>query len=145
MWHDKQISPPKKQKNMQQEQQIRTEWFTIRMTKAEYQQLERLAATTISSSLSDYGRRVLLQKPVSILSRNQSLDDFLADMLLLRKDLRQIGGHFNQAVHRLHTLKAKADIQHWLLLNEQDKNRLFQFHEKIFTQLNEANRLWSHA
>lgn len=125
--------------------QIRSEVLTIRLTPDEYQQLERLAANTINSGLSDYCRRVLLQQPVNILCRNQSLDDFLADMLLLRKDLRQIGNQFSQAVHRLQTLKGNTELQHWLLLNEQDKNRLFQLIDKISTQLNAAHRIWSHA
>jgi MobC-like protein len=130
-------------KNMKSPQQIRSHWLTIRMTAEEYQQLANLAATTICSSLSDYGRRVLLQKPVSILYRNQSLDDFLAEMLLLRKELRQIGNLFNQAVQRLHTLRTNTELQQWLLLNEQDKNRLFQLIEQISTRINEAHRLWS--
>jgi len=33
------------------------------MTPDEFQQLERLAATTINSGLSDYSRRVLPQQP----------------------------------------------------------------------------------
>jgi MobC-like protein len=137
--------PQKQAKIMKSASQIRSEVLTIRMTPDEYLQLERLAATTVNSGLSDYCRHVLLQKPVTMLRRNQSLDDFLVDMLLMRKELRQIGNQFNQAVHRLQILKGNAELRHWLFINEQDKNRLFQLIEQISTQLNEAHRLWSHV
>jgi MobC-like protein len=122
---------------------MRTQRFTIRMTPDEYQRLGQFAATTINSGLSDYCRCVLLKAPVNLLCRNQSLDDFQADMLLMRKDLLQIGALYNQAVHRLHMVCTTTELQHWLLLNEQDKNRMFRLFEQIFTQFNEANRIWS--
>jgi hypothetical protein len=134
-----------KQQNMKPDQIKRIKWYTIRLTVEEYQQLEALAAKTICPSLSDYGRRVLLQKPVNVLRRNQSLDDFVTDMLLLRRELNQIGNNFNQAVHRLNTLQHTADIHHWLLLNEQDKNRLFQLIDRISQQITQAHRKWSHV
>ena len=132
-----------KHQTMKPEQDKRIKWCTIRLTIEEYQKLEELASKTICSSLSDYGRRVLLQEPVKVLRRNQSLDDFLTDMLQLRKELSQIGNNFNQAVHRLHTLQHTTEIQHWLLLNEQDKNHLLQLIERISQQINQAYRRWS--
>ena len=121
----------------------RSKFLTIRMTEQEYKQLETLSAKTVSSSLSDYGRRVLLQKPISVRYRNQSLDDFLADMLILRRELNAIGGNFNQAVHRLHTLHIVPEIQHWILINEQDKTHLFRQIETISNKINDAYTLWS--
>lgn len=122
---------------------IRNKWLTIRLTEQEYTQLEALAAKTLCSSVSDYGRRVLLQKPVNIRYRNQSLDDFLADMTILRRELNAIGGNFNQSVHRLHTLHIVPEIQHWILINEQDKTHLFRQIETISNKLNDAYNLWS--
>lgn len=123
----------------------RTTWFNIRLTTEEAEQIEALARKSISPSASDYARRVLLQKPVSIRYRNQSLDDFLADMTRLRNDLNSIGNNFNQAVHRLHTLQSVPEIRQWLLLNEQDKNRILQLIETISTQLQAVYNLWSHV
>jgi hypothetical protein len=127
---------------MKHSENKRTKWLTIRITAEEYAQLEALVAQTLSPSVSDYGRRVLLCKPVSIRYRNKSLDDFLSDMTQLRADLNHIGGNFNQAVHRLHGLRHLPEIQQWLLLNEQDKTRLFQLLETISTKMNEAYKQW---
>jgi hypothetical protein len=128
---------------MRKKNEPRTEWLTIRMTPEEYTELERLRAQTTSSTLSEYARKVLLHKPVVVKYRNQSLDDFLADMLQLRQDLNQVGNNFNQAVHRLHTLQTTADIHQWVLVNEQDKTHLFRQIENIHNNIQKANQLWS--
>jgi hypothetical protein len=130
---------------MKKEKPKRTTWLTIRLTAEEAIQLETFAKQSTSASLSDYARRVLLQKPVSIRYRNQSLDDFLADMTRMRNDLNSIGNNFNQSVHRLHTLQSIPEMQQWVLLNEQDKNRVLQLIETISTKLNAIYQLWSHV
>ena len=123
----------------------RTTWLTIRLTTEEATQLGQLASQSISPSVSDYARRVLLQKPVSIRYHNQSLDNFLADMTRLRNDLNSIGNNFNQIVHHLHSLRAVPEIQQWFQLTEQDRNRVLQQIETITTHLQAIYRLWSHV
>jgi hypothetical protein len=129
---------------MKQEQTKRDKWLTIRLTEAEYQQVERLTAQTTSTSLSEYGRKTVLGKPVIMRYRNQSLDDFMTDMLQLRNELGRIGTNFNQAVHRLHTLHILPEIQEWILINERDKTELFRQIETIKQKIAEAYNLWSH-
>jgi hypothetical protein len=52
-------------------------------------------------------------------------------MLVLRKELNAVGGNFNQAVHSLHTLHIVPEIQHWTLINEQDKIYLYRSSKPI--------------
>ena len=121
----------------------RTRWLNIRMTPEEYQQVERLAQQTTCHSISEYARRAVLGKPVVMRYRNQSLDDFMTSMLQLRNDLNAIGNNFNQVARRLHTLRHLPDIQQWILLNEQEKTRIFRQIETINQKINEAYHLWS--
>ena len=129
---------------MAKHQENRAKWLTIRMTPEEYTELEKLRAQTTSRTLSEYARKVLLNKPIVVRYRNQSLDDFLADMLQLRQDLNQVGNNFNQSVHKLHTLRHLPEIQQWVLLNEEDKTLLFRQIENIHNAINKANQRWSH-
>lgn len=129
---------------MTKQSQHRNKWLTIRLNEEEYEQVEKMASKTLCPTVSDYGRRVLLQKPVNVRYRNQSLDDFVTDMALLRKDLNAIGGNFNQAVHRLHTLHIIPEIQQWILINEQDKTHIFRIIETISNKINDAYNQWSH-
>ena len=128
---------------MKEQRLKRTKWLSLRMSEDEYQLAEKLTQQTTCRSLSEYARKAVLGRPVILRYRNQSLDDFLADMLRLRQDLNQIGNNFNQAVHRLHSLRDRAEIQQWLLLNEQDKTQLCRQIETISNKINEAYQLWS--
>lgn len=121
----------------------RDRWLTLRMTDAEYEELEKLCRQTTSRSISEYSRKTLLGKPVIMRYRNQSLDDFMTGMLKLQNDLNAIGSNFNQSVRRLHTLRHFPDLQQWILLNEQDKASLFRQIETISNTINQAYKLWS--
>jgi len=129
---------------MKQQQPKRGKWLTIRMTAAEYEQVEKLTAQTTCATLSEYARKAVLGKPVIQRYRNQSLDDFLADMLQLKQALNSIGNNFNQEVRRLQSLNKLPDIQQWILHNEHDKTQLFRQIETISNKISEAYTLWSH-
>ena len=55
-----------------------------------------------------------MQKPVTIRYRNQSADDFLKQMLELKKELNWIGNNFNQVVHKLHILDKIPEFRLWV-------------------------------
>ncbi len=61
---------------MSEAKKIRNKFLTIRMTDAEYEELRRLCKKTTCTQLSHYGRSVLLNKPVYVKYRNESLDAF---------------------------------------------------------------------
>jgi len=123
--------------------QKRTKWLTLRVTEAEYLEAEKLAGATTCQTLSEYARKVVLGKPVVMRYRNQSLDDFLSEMLELRRSLDKIGNNFNQAVHRLYSLRQFPDLQQWILLNEEDKTRIFRQIETISQTITKAYEIWS--
>ena len=123
--------------------ELRNKWVNTRFNKTEYDGLLTLYRQSTCQDLGNYIRRVALNKPVNLRYRNQSIDDFLADMIGLRKELNAIGVNFNQAVHRLHTLQFVPDIQHWVMINEQDKTQLFRQIETISNRINELHKIWS--
>lgn len=112
------------------------------MNDAEYNELEKLCSDTTCRQLSDYARKVLLEKPVNVKYRNVSVDDFLTDMLALKKELNAIGNNFNQSVHKLHILRQLPDFHSWVIRNEHDKKILFQKISEIMNRLNELYKLW---
>jgi hypothetical protein len=130
---------------MDQHQPRRTKWITIRMSEEEHQEAERLCKATTCQSLSEYARKALLAKPVVMRYRNQSLDDFVTGMLELQNELQSIGKNFNQVVRRLHTLKHLSDMRQWVIINEDDKTRLFRHIETISNTITKAYQLWSRA
>jgi len=128
---------------MTSEKEIRKHWLTIRLNDSEQKTLQDLFNQSTGVLLSEYCRRVILKKPVNIKYRNTSIDDFLASMLELKKELNAIGNNFNQLVHKLHLLHRVSEIQMWAVKNEDDKKILLKKIDQILEQVNTLHKLWS--
>jgi hypothetical protein len=102
---------------------------------------KRLDATTCRN-LSEYARHVLLNKPVTIKQRNQSLDDFMTEMIRLRNELNAIGNNINQSVKKLHTLSQFQEFKSWLILNENHQKILLEKVEEIKSKINQISDKW---
>jgi len=127
---------------MSEGKKIRNKWLTIRMTEMEYEELARLCKKTTCRRLSEYGRAVLLNKPVYVRFRNESLDAFLAEIVGLRREFKAVGFNFNQVVHKLHTLQEIPEFRAWVLVNEKHKDLLFSKMKTIQDRVNEVYDLW---
>ncbi len=62
--------------------------------------------------------------------RNQSADDFLKQMLELKRELNGIGNNFNQAVHKLHILDKIPEFRVWV-------NRYDALHQSLVSKVEE--------
>jgi len=111
------------------------------MNEQEFRQLKKMQRQTIEKNVGSYLRKVALQKPVTVRYRNESADDFLLDMLNLKKELNAIGNNVNQAVHKLHILEKIPEFRSWVqqydslqkvLISkvEEIKNRMHQLYEQ---------------
>jgi len=127
---------------MMKEQNNRTKWLHLRLTPDEYQKIAAAFNKSTCRKLSDYARKNLLQKPIVNTYRNQSLDDFMAEMMRLRGELNALGNNFNQAVKKLHTLHQITDFKHWLISYELEKKILFNKVEEIKKQIQKMAESW---
>jgi hypothetical protein len=125
-----------------QEMEVRDRFIKMRMNDVEYKQLEKLWKQTTERHLSNYLRKVCLQKPVIVKYRNQSADDFLSGMLQLKKDLNSIGNNFNMAVRKLHILEKIPEFRTWLLLNESLQRDIASNIEQIKSCMIELYNEW---
>ncbi len=124
------------------ENEVRNLVLKVRINVAEKTQLKKLQKQSTERSLSNYVRKVALQKPVTITYRNQSADDFLKDMLDLRKQLNGIGNNFNQAVHKLHTLDRIPDFRVWIKDQQTAQKQIVQSIETIRLRMNQLYEQW---
>lgn len=125
-----------------EEQNNRTKWLHLRLTPDEYQKIMKEFNKSTCRKISDYARKNLLQKPIVNTYRNQSLDDFMAEMIRLRGELNAIGNNFNQAVKKLHTLHQINDFKHWLLSYELEKKILFNKLDEIKKHIQKFAESW---
>jgi hypothetical protein len=114
----------------------------LRLTGDEYGVLEKNWKKTTIGKLSEYVRRLLFGKPVIAFTRNQSLDELVTELVLLRKELNAIGVNFNQAVHRLHTLDYLPQMQLWLQGFERDKGTFLDKIEAIKNRIDSISDAW---
>ena len=128
---------------MKEIKQVRKGWLTVRLNEDEEKKLNKFFSRTTSGSLSEYARDVLLREPVNVIYRNQSADEFLAEMILLKKELNAIGNNFNQAVHKLHTLDHVPEIKAWAILNESSKKNFMKKMDEIKEKVNQIYQQWS--
>ena len=126
-----------------QENEVRKIFVKIRMNAAEVEQLKKQQQKSTESSISNYVRKVALQQPVTIKYRNQSADDFLKEMLLLKKELNAIGNNFNQAVHKLHLLEKIPEFRFWVAHYEGLQQAVVNKIDDIKLQVAKIYEQWS--
>ena len=124
------------------EETNRTKWLHLRLKPEEYSKLHKHFSKTTCRKISDYSRKILLGKPVTSTYRNQSLDDFMAEMIQLRSDLNRVGNNFNQAVKILHGLEKIQDFKSWLITYELEKQTLFNKVDEIKNRINKIADEW---
>jgi hypothetical protein len=125
-----------------QEADVRKKVLKIRMSATEMEQLKKLQEASTEKDTSNYVRSVALRKPVIVTYRNKSADDFLQEMLQLRKELNGIGNNFNQAVHKLHILDKIPEFRSWLQQNDVLQKTLVAKVEEIKKRMNQLYDQW---
>jgi hypothetical protein len=127
---------------MGRENSNRTRIIGLRLTPAEYAKVERKWKASTCRKLSDYVRHNLFEKPITSYYRNQSTDDFMSEMVLLRNELNHIGNNFNQAVKRLNTLNQIAEFRSWLIAYEVERKTLFNKVDEIKKHVQKIAESW---
>jgi MobC-like protein len=124
------------------ESEVRNKMVVVRMNETEIDQLTKFQNKTTEKDTSSYLRKVALQKPVTVKYRNESADDFLLDMLSLKKELNAIGNNFNQAVHKLHLLDKIPEFRVWVQQYDGLQRILIDKVEEIGLRMNQLYEEW---
>jgi len=115
---------------------------TVRFTDTEYNQLKKKFQNSVGSQASHYIRSIVLEKPVLIKYRNDSLDRFMEEIILLRQELNAIGNNFNQSVKKLHTLKLVPEFRAWIASNEQRHEVIIAKTALIQQRIDQISQKW---
>ncbi|SHL11626.1 hypothetical protein SAMN05444266_10295 [Chitinophaga jiangningensis] len=114
----------------------------VRLTPEEYQKLFNQFSGSSSQKFSEHIRKILLDKPIKMYHRNQSLDDAMAVLIQLKDELNAIANNYNQVVKRLHMLNAKSDLSGWLSLNEAGRKTLYEKVSEIKERIAQISEKW---
>ena len=128
---------------MEEKQQPTKSWISFRVKPNEYDIIYAHYSKTTCRKLSEYARKVLLQKPVNVKFRNQSADDFLLEIIALKNELNAIGNNYNQSVKRLHTMDRFPEIKAWLQSEQIFRQSFLEKTEQIIVCADKIYRQWS--
>lgn len=126
----------------EQRKKVRNKLVKMRVNDGELELLNKLHRQSMEKYLSNYLRKVALQKPVFIKYRNQSADDLLKEMILLKQELNAIGNNFNQAVKKLHMLEKIPDFRFWITQYQSIQTELLAKTEQIKLRMNQIYEQW---
>ena len=115
---------------------------TVRFKPQEFSKLNATFKTTTKKKLSEYVRSVLLDKPVTVYTRDQSLDDLAAELSTLRYELSAIGNNFNQLVKRLHTASHFEEIKSLARSSEIQREKFLEKVSEINQKIAQLSGKW---
>jgi len=116
----------------------KSKWLHIRLSRDEYETIHDKYSHSTCRKLSEYARRILLDKVLTMNHRNQSLDDFMSEMIRLRNELNGMGNNFNQAVKKLHTLQQIEELKPWIFRTENDREMLLKKQKRLNWKIHEC-------
>ena len=88
----------------------RSRRLNIRLNQQEWDKVHNWAAKTTCRSISEYARKLLLNKPVNVFFRNQSFDDLQEQLIRLLPELETFGEAFNRALGTLAPLENNPEL-----------------------------------
>jgi len=121
----------------------RERWLNTRLSESEYQTVKSRFQKSTFLKMSEYSRSLLLGKPVKIIHRNQSMDELMEELILLRQELNYVGHNFNQAVKKLNSFAELPEAHYWKNAMDVSRNELEPCIKKIKDRMNNYADLWS--
>ncbi|WP_026751872.1 hypothetical protein [Sediminibacterium sp. C3] len=121
---------------------IRNKIITLRINEDEFSTLVKNRQKTTEKTNSNYLRKLALHKAVTIKTRNTSMDELSAELILLRKEINHIGNNFNQAVHKLHTLDKIPEFRVWVTVYDKTRQDVQAVTEKLCNQIQKWSDQW---
>lgn len=130
---------------MRREDENRSRTILIRLKPKEFDLLDKGLKRTRLRNMSEYTRNVLLNKPITFIYRNKSMDDILEELILIRKELNLVGINFNQVVWKLNSVSDTPDAKLWeaTLTVLRDEFQPLIIHIK--DRLNDFSDIWSQS
>jgi hypothetical protein len=127
---------------MKEPQTKRSRIVGVRFTEEEFNKLQDKSRHSTTPQLSEFIRRCVFDKPIVIKHRNQSLDEFMAVLMELKKELNFIGHNFNQSVRLLNTFKDGVAADEFVRQYKGDRETIFNKVEQIESRIHHIADIW---
>lgn len=127
---------------MESKENRKTKRVTIRLSKAEHEQIFKKCKSSTCRKLSEYVRLVLLGKAVTTITRDGSMDEMMGEIIKVRTELSRIGVNTNQVAKRLHSLTQINEFREHLQHQDEHNEAVLSALEEAFTVINKLSDRW---
>jgi aminopeptidase N len=124
------------------ENEVRRKMVVVRFNQAEYHQLLQFKRQTTEKTISNYLRKLAVNKPICVTYRNVTADEFLREMAELKNQLTVLGNHYNQAVKKLHLLEKVPEFRTWILMYESSRQLVLGKVDEINSKVTQLYEQW---
>ncbi|WPU94830.1 hypothetical protein SNE25_04750 [Mucilaginibacter sabulilitoris] len=128
---------------MEQNNENRSKWIKVRLKPSEEEAFSKDFKKSTFQNLSEYGRAMILGKPVTIVYRDKSMDEVLEELIQLRRELNFIGNNLNQAVKNINSAHGHPDTRLWMNLLTVINGKLEPSITEIKEHISRYSDLWS--
>jgi len=125
-----------------EKQENKTKYLHVRLSEEEYKTIQQHFKKTTCRKLSEYTRNKMLEKHLTVYYRNKSLDDFMAELMPLKKSLYALSNNFNQAVHKLNSMQQTDYAERWIKAFEQGEINVQQEIEEFNNSIKKFAEQW---
>lgn len=120
----------------------RIRFVGLRFTREEFEKIEQLRKETTTPEISEFIRRCIFDKPLTVRQRNASLDDCMLQLIELKNELGAIGHNLNQAVRQLNTFKTYKAVEDFLQHFDGQQADLWAKVNAIQSKVSEISDTW---
>ena len=96
---------------MNRQKVIRSIKLRVFFSNSEWEKLNSEISRSLCRYRSEFCRKKLLGQPITFTHRNLSIDDFVTEIILLRKTLSTIQGDFSNALIKLEETDLESEIK----------------------------------
>ena len=93
-------------------------------------------------TLSDYIRHVLFGRPIMMNVRNQSMDELMQELVLLKKTMNSTAAEFNRTAHRLLLHPSLQIAAVYFNDLEEQRKEMLRLAAEINSKIAQAGELW---
>lgn len=119
-----------------------TKRVTVRFSPEEYSKIFQSYKRTTNRRLSEYFRSVMLEKPVTVNTRNQSLENVQTELIAIKNELKAIGNNFNQSVKKLHMMEHISGARIWVIDQESRWQDNMKKLDEISSKISKISQSW---
>ena len=108
----------------------------------EYAKIELQYKASTCRNKSEYIRNLIYNRPITILYRNQSLDNLIEEMVILNNEINAIKNDLSKTLEILHIHKDSLEFKKLLQDVEQSMGSLYKKMDEIKNQIEKITDKW---